>query len=212
MRLLRTIAISLSIAGLFLLLPETAMACEEVDPCKTTSDSYGKWFVAGALFLAYFLAYGAFELFRATRESFPDPSAIDPNDPRIAGAKFKALASIHEFWASYNNPAADEEGFSLKIALPTDDGNEHIWIGEISDRKGKLFGRLENEPISDQYEFGQLIRFNHDQISDWAYEKGGVLRGNFSLAVMLSDLSEKKRVRALKRLGWTNDDLLARTN
>jgi uncharacterized protein YegJ (DUF2314 family) len=208
MPLLRTIAISLSIAGLFLLLPEMAMACGEVDPCKTTEHSYGKWFLAGGLLLAY----GAFVIFCATRNPWPTLSLIDPNDPRIAGAKLKARASIHEFWASHSNPAEDEERFLLKIALPTEDGNEFIWIGEISDRNGQLFGRLENEPISYRYQFGQLIRFDHDQIVDWTYEKAGVPRGNFSLAVMLFELSERKRHRLLKRIGWTSDDLLARTN
>ncbi len=205
---LRSILCCLFLAGPYLLLPEAAMACEEVDPCKSSDDGYGKWILAGALILAY----GAFEFFRAMRNAFPAVSPIDPDDPRIAGAKFKALASIGEFWDSYNNPAPDEDGFSLKIALPIEDGNEHIWIGDISERNGKLFGRLENEPVSDEFEFGQLISFDRNQISDWAYEKAGVLRGNFSLAIMLSELPERKRAKALKRLGWTGSDLLARTN
>jgi uncharacterized protein YegJ (DUF2314 family) len=205
---LRLLFLSLSLVCPILLLPEAAMACEEVDPCKSSDSSYTELLVAGGLILAFI----AFEIIRAMRNPFPSASPVDPNDPRTVGAKFKALASINEFWESYTNPAADEDGFALKIALPVEDGNEHIWIGEISERKGQLFGRLENEPMSDQLEYGQLIMFDHDQISDWTYEKAGVQKGNFSMAILLSELSDRKRKRALKLLGWTDDDLLVGIN
>lgn len=205
MTLVRTLIASHAVLALSAM-PDVAMACEKVDPCKTGDGSYGKWILAGLLLLAY----GAFELFQRMRNRFPTVSPVDPDDPRLAQAKFNALASIEEFWSHYNDPADDEADFALKIALPTEDGNEHIWVGDISERNGQLFGRLANEPVSDQFEFGQTIRFDRDQITDWAYEKAGVLRGNFSFAVIVSELPDKTQSQALGDLGWSKDDLVAR--
>jgi uncharacterized protein YegJ (DUF2314 family) len=205
MNSIRTLMVSQAIVAC-LAMPDVVMACEKVDPCKASDDSYGELIVAGCLLLAW----AALELFQRMRSRFPAVSPIDPEDPRLARATFKALASIQEFWTHYADPADDEVDFALKITLPTEDGNEHIWVGDISERNGQLFGRLANEPVSDQYELGQTIRFDRDQITDWTYEKAGSLRGNFSFAVIVSELPEKRQGQALDALGWTEDDLFAR--
>lgn len=205
MRFIRALIVSHAVLA-YSAMPEVVMACEKVDPCKVSDDSYGKWIVAGVLLFAY----GAFELFQRMRHRLPAVSPVDPDDPRLARARFNALASIEEFWSHYNDPSDDEIDFALKIALPTGNGNEHIWVGDISERNGQLFGRLANEPVSDRFEFGQTIRFDRDQITDWTYEKAGSLRGNFSFAVIVSELPDKKQSQALGDLGWSKDDLIAR--
>jgi len=204
-----TLTALLGVAFVALMAPDAALACEEVDPCSSGDMRVDQWIVAGCILVA-FLAYLGFVTRDAWLGLYPEVSAVDPNDPRMARAKHNALQTIDEFWERYNDPADDEEDFALKVTLQSDEGPEHIWIGEISDRNGKLFGRIVNEPIAQELEFGQMIEFARHQICDWGYVKADRMIGNFSVAVMLSDLSEKKRSRALLDLGWTQADLEGR--
>ncbi|MEL6238451.1 MAG: DUF2314 domain-containing protein [Pseudomonadota bacterium] len=205
----QTLAALLGVAFMASISPDPAFACEEVNPCSSGGMRDDHWVVAGCVLVA-FLAYLAFVLRDTWLGLYPEVSAIDPNDPRIERAKQNALTSINEFWEHYNDPAHDEEDFALKVTLKTNEGHEHIWIGEISNRNGKLFGRIVNDPIAQELELGQMIQFDTEQICDWGYTKADQMRGNFSLAVMLSNLSEKKRSRALSDMGWTEADIDAR--
>ncbi|MBV7264578.1 DUF2314 domain-containing protein [Erythrobacter ani] len=130
----------------------------------------------------------------------------------MARATQKALQTIDRFWEHYNDPAEDEDDFALKIRMPIEDGNEQIWVGEISNRNGRWLGRLLNEPVSGEFQIYQTVEFEPDQICDWTYAKADVLEGNFSLAVMLSELPEKKRQRALSDFGWSSNDLELRVS
>ena len=200
------LAMSAGLIAISILAPDAASACEEVVTCSRDTDFPVKWIVLGVLVLAYF----SFEAVRWWWFRLPDVSVIATDDPRLVRAKQKALLSIDEFWRHFNDPAPDEDEFALKIAQETKVGPETIWVGEISERNGQLFGRLLNESISPEYEFAQTVRFDRDQICDWTFCRSGEMIGNFTVAVMIDQLSNRSRRQVLKQYGWNENDLARR--
>ena len=204
----RTLMAAASLAPLVTLFAsEAALACAKVEQTCSNEDPVPFWVivvVTGGLFLVARTLW-------AWWTGIPNVGQIATDDPRMIRARQLAHQTLHQFWKHYSDPADGEEDFSLKIAHETEFGRETIWVGEISNRNGQLFGRFVNESISEQFTLGQTVRFDEEQICDWAYYRDGECVGNYTVAVMLGELPERKRKLALKSLGWTESDLAART-
>ncbi len=194
------------LTALAMYMPEPALACEQVNPCGEPSSLTERVMVIGAIAFAFI----AYQCFSGWWNNVPAVGQIASDDPRMVRAKQKALFTIEEFWARYSDPTEGEEDFALKIDLQTEFGSESIWVGEISERKKQLFGRLLNEPMSDEHEFGQTIRFEREQICDWTYTRSGRLHGNFTAAVMLDQLPQRSKRQVLKDYGWDDSDIATR--
>lgn len=182
------------------------MACEAIDPCsKSETSSWMKWVVAGAIAL-FFAVKTAFEWW--TRIPLVDEPAID--DPRLLHAQQKARATIDEFWKHFNDPTDHEDAFALKVVLETEHGGKIVWLHEISEREGQLFGRFVDEDAAPELVYGQMIRFNEEQICDWAFMRDDRVIGNFSIAIMMSELNDRHQKMALRDYGWGDNDLKCR--
>ena len=195
------------VALVTLLASEVALACAKVEQSCASEEPVPFWIivvVCGGLFL---VARTLWEWWNG----IPNIGQIATDDPRMIRARELAHQTLSQFWDRYSDPADGEEDFSLKIAHETEFGRETIWVGEISNRNGQLFGRFVNESISEQFVLGQTVRFDEEQICDWAYYRDGECVGNYTVAVMLGELPERKRKLALKSLGWTESDLALRT-
>ena len=77
----------------------------------------------------------------------------------------------------------------VKVAMPTGEGNEHIWVHNVARDGDRLTGVLANQPnyLPDLNQ-GSPVTFTADMVSDWSYEKDGRMWGNYTTRVMLPHL------------------------
>jgi uncharacterized protein YegJ (DUF2314 family) len=101
-------------------------------------------------------------------------------DPEMAAAKAKARATLAKFWSAYGNPGPGEERFALKVAVPVGgDNTEHIWVGDIERKSGRITGVVANVPRDARnLHAGERIEIAEDRISDWMFMRKGKIVGN----------------------------------
>jgi uncharacterized protein YegJ (DUF2314 family) len=140
----------------------------------------------------------------------PAPAILlDPADPEVIAAKERARQTLAEFWQAHINPTPEMDYFALKIELPDmDDGvRESLWLSEISEREGRIYGRIDNDTIHPDFHCGQVIPVDPDRIVDWMYAVNRKVRGHFLTRVMVKQSPKRLARRVKKELGWTDADL-----
>ena len=137
----------------------------------------------------------------AFAEEEPDKVVLfAESDPQMNAAVSKARSSLQEFWDRLSSPAANEDGFSLKIAIGENSATEHFWCNDIVGDAMKATCAIANDPqVVKSVSFGQRIVVEPDRISDWMYRLSGKIKGGETIRVMLPKLSrdEAEYYRAL---------------
>lgn len=126
---------------------------------------------------------------------------VPQTDREMADAQRQARDSLARFWAVFDNPAAGEGGFALKVAVPIGArDSEHIWTNDIKRDGDKVSGVVNNAPQkAKSVGFGDRIEIAPDRISDWMYMRNGRIVGNFTLRPLLKRMppAQAQRYRAM---------------
>ena len=127
----------------------------------------------------------------------PHALADDPvvsfsrDDPTMNAAIEKARSSLPVFWSKLADHAAEEGGFSLKIAISEGEETEHFWCGEIEGNAAKASCSISNEPqVVHSVSMGQRIDVDPKLISDWMYMLNGKIKGGETIRVIIPTLSK----------------------
>lgn len=119
-----------------------------------------------------------------------DPEAQHQSDLKTASDEAKA--KLPYFWEHFETPLVDEYDFSLKAAIPRQDGQsgaEDVWLENIARSDGKLVGELSTPPrYLGTLGEGAIVEFQETQIVDWAFWRGDLLLGHYTTRVMLPRL------------------------
>lgn len=92
----------------------------------------------------------------------------------------------------------------VKVAMPTDQGNEHIWVHQVARDGDRLTGVLANQPnYLPNLQRGSPVTFAVDQVSDWSYEKDGRMWGNYTTRVMLPHVGPEDQASLRQSLSAT---------
>ena len=119
---------------------------------------------------------------------------FESGDAAMNAAIEAAQATFPHFWAT--NVDADgfaDEGASIKVAVPYEDGREHIWMGPCrGDLTNDVFVCVvANDPVHVDLEPGRLFPFERHMISDWMKrDADGMIEGGYTLRAMLPRLPE----------------------
>ena len=108
-------------------------------------------------------------------------------DPEMNAAITEARSTLDGFLSGIADgsiPAADA---SLKVAVPSSQGAEHIWMGAFQRlADGSFQATVGNEPnFVPDLKLGDRYVFEAGQISDWMYFANDQLHGAYTLRVML---------------------------
>jgi uncharacterized protein YegJ (DUF2314 family) len=99
----------------------------------------------------------------------------------------------------------------LKVGFPVDNGHEHIWVNQIARKGDQLTGTLANEPNwMPGLHQGSPVTFAPELVSDWSYEKGGKLWGNYTTRVMVPSLAPEEAEAVKANLSDTPTETTAR--
>jgi uncharacterized protein YegJ (DUF2314 family) len=127
------------------------------------------------------------------------------DDPRLLAAKQQARDSLPIFWAALERGDPADHGFLLKFNLLHGSGsedNESIWAGDIVRRDGRIFGKLENQPVHEGFEMGQEIEIAPEAIDDWGYWRDGVGQGHYVTRLMIETAPAGTARFQKKAMGW----------
>jgi uncharacterized protein YegJ (DUF2314 family) len=124
------------------------------------------------------------------QQAAPKVMSRPGEDAAMDAAIAKARASIATFWASLEKPKPEERGFSLKVKMPTADGNfEHIWVREITRKGDEITAQLANDPQNlPKLRSGSPIAFKESDVSDWLFMRNGKMVGNETMRPLLADM------------------------
>lgn len=115
------------------------------------------------------------------------------DDPEMAAATAKALASLDEFLALSAAPPSGTDRFKLKVKVRDGDVTEHFWVIPFRRTETGFVGILANQPAEvHNVVLGQNIEFTRDDISDWGYTSGGRQVGSFTVCVMFKKMSTQE--------------------
>lgn len=113
------------------------------------------------------------------------------DDPVMNAAITKARDTLPVFWAKRSAPAANEDGFTLKLGLTDGTQTEHFWCTDIIGNDVKSTCVINNEPASVfTVELGQRIDVDPAVISDWMYLRDGLIVGGQTIRVIANQLPE----------------------
>lgn len=133
---------------------------------------------------------------------------ISPDDEEMNMAIEKSKITFGEFITAYHNPLPEDEYHAIKIGFATPDNSlEHIWVGDIFEKDGSLYGTVNNMPQSTKVvNFGDTIKIDKNKMSDWMYISKGILKGGYTLKVMRNQLSEPEKKEFDHSVGFIIED------
>lgn len=121
-------------------------------------------------------------------------AAVAADDPEVNAARDRAREMLPYFWEAMEAGRPNEGGFSIKAALPTpDDSVEHIWVSDLVRADGSIEGLLANEPVNlPGLKLGQAVTFTEGQVTDWGFERDGLLIGHYTTRLLLEQASKEE--------------------
>ncbi|WP_245468773.1 MULTISPECIES: DUF2314 domain-containing protein [unclassified Mesorhizobium] len=115
------------------------------------------------------------------------------DDPEMAVATAKALASLDEFLALAEAPPSGTDRFKLKVEVLDGNVSEHFWVIPFRRTETGFVGILANQPEAVRnVVLGQNIEFTRDDVSDWGYRRDGRQVGSFTVCVMFKRMSQEE--------------------
>jgi len=114
----------------------------------------------------------------------------DHSEPEMIKAVATARETLPKFWEIYDSGDRSYSDFSIKVGLvTTDDSYEHIWVNDVKNKNGKMSGKLANDPVNiPDLKFGDKVNFTVDEVTDWAYIRGGRLHGHHTTRVLMKTM------------------------
>lgn len=114
--------------------------------------------------------------------------------PGLAQARRLARESLPSFLSRASLAPEGWSNLGLEIGVPATGGTEHVWVSDFSSTgAGRFEARLANDPVGFEGQVGDRIRFDQDQISDWAFVSGGRGYGFYSVRALLPGMAEAQR-------------------
>lgn len=124
----------------------------------------------------------------------PPVARVSGDDEEMNEAKQKAVETLEKFNTALENNKNDAVIFSLKVAFPAPDGDEHIWLSGITFEDGDYYGFVNNNPqVTDKVKLGDFIKIDREKISDWMYLDNGDVYGGYTLRLFRDRMSEEER-------------------
>lgn len=131
-----------------------------------------------------------------TPEKRSDPHLYTTNkeDRPMNQAMATARQKFPRFDSAFKSGRYDKDKFSIKVRLVCPDGNEYIWLTDISKVGTHYWGVMTDTPrMTNQYKVGDHVKINYADITDWLYGKDSTLHGGYTLRLIYNRLSDKER-------------------
>ena len=124
----------------------------------------------------------------------PTVHMVSDEDADMNSAMKTARETLDKFNAALKSKNPKLDNFAIKVRFDAPSGGEHIWVGEVSLKKGKYSGVVGNVPErTTDVKLGDTIEIVNDNISDWMYLEGGKLHGGYTIRVLRKRMPDAER-------------------
>jgi uncharacterized protein YegJ (DUF2314 family) len=131
------------------------------------------------------------DLFDQTRH--PPVVPVSSDDPRLMAAVAKARRRWSTFVSAFEQ-REPEQSFSVKARIGDGDSFEFMWLTVTGLENGIIYGRLDNDPIElTTIRCGDRVRVRVNDLNDWLFSDGEVMRGGFTIDVLRKIQEELRR-------------------
>ena len=115
-----------------------------------------------------------------------DTVTLEQGDADMAAAIDRARATVPQFLELARAPKPSMKNFAIKLPIPYAEGNEYFRLRLIEFRGDQILGQIRNTPRhAKNVKYGERILFKDKDISDWTYNDGKRMMGNFTACAML---------------------------
>jgi uncharacterized protein YegJ (DUF2314 family) len=138
------------------------------------------------------------------REGEPD-YVTQFDDAAMDKAIAEAKVTHTQFVEALANPGENRDSFAVKRGFRVGDEpyGEHIWISEVTFDGTNFQGVVNNEPVdTTEVKLGDTVTVTSEQLSDWMYVEDGVLRGGYTIRVLLKGSSPEQLEAFSKNAGF----------
>ncbi len=127
---------------------------------------------------------------------------VGGDNPYMAIALRKASETLPRFLALSRDPKPSMSTFSVKVAVPTPQGDEYFWIGHFKLDGERYSGRIDNTPRwAKGLKEGDVISFSESEIVDWMYLDSGTMKGNFTFCALMKNEPKRQAKAMIRRFG-----------
>lgn len=115
---------------------------------------------------------------------------VSSADPEMNAAITKARAALPGFWQKVADHPANENNFSVKLAISEGQITEHIWCGPVKIEGEGYACAIANEPEDvTTVAYGERMKVDPAIVSDWMYMRDGKIVGGETIRVMIPRMS-----------------------
>ena len=131
----------------------------------------------------------AMTAFNAGARDVDEVVTADRQNPTVSAAVRQAQAGLSEFLALAAKPPANTRDFKVQVMVEDSNGIETFWIIHFRPIDRGFIGEVANEPrIVKSVSWGQQLRFNREQITDWGYLKNDRQVGSFTVCALFKEM------------------------
>jgi len=152
-------------------------------------------------------------LFTACKEKAATPQKIEnggdeiynveADDKAMNAAIAKAGATYPDFLKALKSPEPTAQGYAVKIKFEEGDAVEHMWLGDLHFKDGKLLGILNSDPVSiKKVSPGDTLEVDKSSLSDWMYIKNNKLMGGYTVKVLYDKMSDAEKKEFVTESGF----------
>ncbi len=125
------------------------------------------------------------------------------DDQEMNNAIKEARKTFDLFIKAIENPQENQSFFAVKVPFEYDEGNEHLWLVDITIENNKFYGTVNNDPdFTKKVKCDQRVQFDPDSISDWKYFEGDKLIGGYTIKVIYNRFSEEEKKEFQEEYGF----------
>ena len=135
-------------------------------------------------------------------DELPSTLQTAADDTAMNSAIVRARNELTEFETALSSPVATQTNFAVKVALPHEGGQEHIWLATPAFEADSVVGVVESAPLYvKNVPQGARIKVDRDAISDWMYLDDGKLKGGYTMRVAIERMPAGERDEQKRAMG-----------
>jgi uncharacterized protein YegJ (DUF2314 family) len=119
---------------------------------------------------------------------------VKSDDPEMDAAIRASKATLPEFLRVFERQDTATSDFALKVHYDDGPEPEHLWLANLSNQNGKLYGVISNLPeFTKAVKEGETVVVDTSKVSDWKYVQNHRLVGGRTIKVLRNHLSSAER-------------------
>lgn len=119
---------------------------------------------------------------------------VKSDDPEMDSAIRVSKATLPAFLRVFAQQDTTTSDFALKVHYDYGERPEHLWLANLANQNGKLYGVISNSPeFTKAVKEGETLEIDTSKISDWKYVQHHQLVGGRTIKVLRNRLSPEER-------------------